>query len=212
MKRILGPSRALALALGVSFALAGCGGGLSNDGSATVNWERTHKIDVVGRYVTTPIDVPANAGALAPTEIAKLDRLVADFIRAGGKGIEIAVPRGTAGKGPARARANLVREHILRRQALPGEIQTRFSDVAGDGPVVVSYERFTATPPKCRPITENMAYNPRNLGAESFGCAQQHNISVMISNPADLVRMQEESPVDGARRTLPISRYRNPSE
>lgn len=211
MNRNLRPWWALALLLGVSAGLTACTE-WKNDGSATVDWERTHKIDVVGRYITTPIEVPADGSALAPKEVAKLNRLVADFVRSGGNAIEIAVPRGTAGKDRAHARANLVRQHILRRQALPREIQTRISDVAGDGPVVVSYERFTATPPKCRSVSENMAFNPRNLGAESFGCVRQHNLSQMISNPADLVRMQEESPADATRSSRAVDRYRNPAE
>ncbi len=201
------------LSAGIVVALSACTG-LRNDVSGVVDAPNTHKIMVTSQFVTTPIAVPANASALAPAEEAKLAKAVAEFVQIGGDTLEIAVPKGTDSGEQAMARANIVRRHALMRGALAREIAVRFSDIADNGPVVISYEKFKATPAPCRPTTQNMAYNPRNYAQDTFGCTTQHNLAISISNPADLLGRQSERPPDAERRDAIIRAYRsgeNPS-
>jgi len=191
--------RAAFAALGLTLALSAC----ENDGTAVVNAERTHKINVSSHYVHTPV-VLGRDNALEPEESAKLAGAIGDFIRAGGGVLDIAVPKGAG----AQAKADVVRNFAIGAGARRDELNVRFTEVAGDEPVVVSYERYVATPPNCRPTQDNMAYNPRNLPQDTYGCATQHNLAIMVSNPADLVRAQRETPADPTRRSTVIEDYR----
>lgn len=181
---------------------------VENDGSHVTNVERTHKINVSSHFVTAPIMVSTDAAELAPAEAAKLAGAVDDFTRSGGDIFEIAVPKGTGGPEQAAARADLVRRYALRYGAIPQELQVRYTEIAGDGPVVVSYERFVATPPRCGPTVDNSAFNPRNVVQDTYGCVTQHNLATMVSNPADLAHMQRETAADMIRRAKVIRDYR----
>lgn len=204
-QRLAWPS--VVAAAGLALALAACSIS-ENDASAVLNVEQTHKINVSSHFVTTPVMVSPNGNELAPEEAAKLAGLVKDFVRAGGDVFEIAVPKGTGSRAQAEARADVVRRFALSYGAVPQELQIRYTDIAGDGPIVVSYERFVATPPRCGPTVDNMAYNPNNLSQDTYGCVMQHNLANMVSNPADLMHMQREMPSDAQRRTKVIDDYR----
>ena len=195
------------LSVGILLAASACSE-MMNDGRAAVDWERTHKIDVTSQFVTTPVSVPTDGGPLAAAEGSKLDKIVADFIQVGGGVLEIAVSKGIGDEARALARAEVVRNYALKRGALSREIEMRISNVASDGPVVVSYERFTALPPNCRATAMNLSFNPRNLPPDTLGCATQRNLAEMISNPADLVRMRQGRTTDATRRTKVIRDHR----
>jgi len=181
---------------------------VENDARHVTDVERSHKINVSSHFVTAPIVVSASADDLAPAEAAKLASAVEDFARSGGDVLEIAVPKGTSGPELAAARAEVVRRHALRYGATPQELQIRYTEIAGDGPVVVSYERFVATPPRCGPTVDNMAFNPRNVAQDTYGCVTQNNLATMVANPADLSHMRRETPADSIRRTRVIRDYR----
>lgn len=195
------------VAAGLALSLSACQF-VENDGRHVTNVERNHKINVSSHFVTSPIMVTADAEDLAPAEAAKLASAVEDFVRAGGDVFEIAVPKGTGGPEVAAARADVVRRHALRHGAIPQELQIRYTEIAGDGPVVVSYERFVATPPRCGPTVDNMAFNPRNVSQDTYGCITQHNLAIMVANPADLAGMQRETPADTIRRARVVPDYR----
>lgn len=195
------------VASGLVLALSACEPP-KNDARHVTDWERSHKINVSSHFVTTPIAVAPNGHELAPAEAAKLAGAVADFTRVGGDVFEIAVPQGTGGEDEAAARADLVRRYALAYGAVPEELQIRYTAIAGDGPVVVSYERFVATPPRCGPTVDNLAYDPRNVIQDTYGCVMQHNLANMVSNPADLAGMQRESTADPVLRARVIRNYR----
>lgn len=199
------------VATGLALSLAACGLA-QNDARHVTDVERTHRINVSSHFVTEPIVVQAGADDLTPAEAAKLARAVEDFTRTGGNVFEIAVPEGTGGPEQAAARAEVVRHYALRYGVIPQELQIRHAEIAGDGPVVVSYERFVATPPRCGPTTDNMAFNPRNVVQDTYGCVTQHNLATMVANPADLSHMRRETPVDTIRRARVIPDYRAGAE
>jgi pilus assembly protein CpaD len=186
-------------AIGLSLLLGAC----TNDGTGVINPERAHKINVTSHYVTTSVAL-GNDYVLEPAESAKLAGLMADFMRSGGGTLDIAVPRG----GDAAAKAKVVSDFALGAGARQAELQVRFTEVAASEPVVVSYERFVATPPNCNPTQEHAGFNPRNLRQDVYGCVTQHNLATMVANPADLVRMKRETDADSIRRTTNVQDYR----
>jgi pilus assembly protein CpaD len=191
--------RAAVGALGLGLALGAC----ANDSTAVVDPERTHKVEVSSQYVSTPIMLGRN-NALEPSESAKLAATVGAFMSAGGGTLEIVVPQGAG----AAAKAKVVRDFALAAGARGAEVDVRFADVAVSEPIVVSYERFVATAPDCNPTRQNAGFNPQNLRQDSYGCAVQHNLAVMVANPADLVHMQRETPADATLRTKGVVDYR----
>lgn len=194
--------RAALAALGAA-GLAAALGGCANDSRAVIDVQRTHKINVTSHFVQTPIEMTDSV--LEPAESAKLAGAVADFIHSGSGSFDIVVP---AGVDDAAAKAETLRRFAIGAGARADEVQARLSDVAGGAPIVVSYERYVATPPNCGPTTDNAAYNPRNLPQDSFGCVTQNNLAVMVSNPADLVRARRETPPDPTLRASGVRAYR----
>ncbi len=201
------------LAFGVVLVATGCGG-VGNDGTHVVDVDRDHPITVTSSLVTEEIAVATGADRLGEPEAATMNRLVADFIRRGGGLFEIAVPvaGGDGGGAGALARADVVRSQALKAGAEAREIKVRLSDIAGNGPVVVSYEAYSVTPPKCRPTEKNFTFNVRNTGHDTFGCVTRHNLAIMLSRPADRAKSATSSRYEATRRSKVVTDHRAGSQ
>ncbi|MGD9895416.1 MAG: CpaD family pilus assembly lipoprotein, partial [Dehalococcoidia bacterium] len=51
-------------------------------------------------------------------------------------------------------------------------------------------------------------YNYSNTRHSNYGCADAHNLGIMVADPADLTRGQDEGSTDGTASVLGIQRYR----
>ena len=78
-----------------------------------------------------------------------------------------------------------------------------------DAPVRVSYLRYVAEAPVCGSWPTNLAEQRDNGNYPNFGCANQRNLAVMVSNPADLVGPRTESDRPAERRDADWDRYVN---
>lgn len=170
-----------------------------------------HKIVVTSIGERVEIAAPADAAALAPEAIAEISAFAAAY-RDGGHGpIVLSAPIGglndTAGGRIAEAaRAALsaagVSAALIARETYPA---------AADAtpPVLLSFSRFTATPPDCRPLWEqNLAFAPSNRPWDSFGCAGQANLAALVADPRDLLGPRDETPADAHRRQTVLDSYR----
>ncbi len=205
MRRLL----KLSIVCGVGFLVAGCtGGGFGNDGRHVSDVERDHPITVTSSLVSEEIAVAPGARELGAPDAAKLSRLVGDFVRRGGGIFEIAVPVAGGDVAGAEARAQVVKDQVMKGGAHDREIKVRFSDIAGSGPVVVSYEAFMVTPPKCRPTEKNSTFNVRNTVQDTYGCVTQHNLAIMLSRPADRAKSAARSRFEATRRSRVVTDHR----
>jgi pilus assembly protein CpaD len=75
-------------------------------------------------------------------------------------------------------------------------------------PVVVSFSRYEAVAPDCRPLWEQDLMANRHRPYESFGCANNANLAAMIEDPHDLLAPRDETPRDAARRAAVLELYR----
>ncbi len=83
------------------------------------------------------------------------------------------------------------------------------SGVAKSDPLVFSFTRYVASAEReCGNWEKDLGRYPDNHSWENFGCAQQHNLAAMISDPLDLKRPRATTPVDVDRRTVVIKAYR----
>ena len=83
------------------------------------------------------------------------------------------------------------------------------ASAAENAPLVLSFTRYEARAPDCRPIWEqDLAHQSDNQPWASFGCATQANIAAMIEDPHDLIAARGEDPRDGNRRAVVMDKYR----
>ena len=77
--------------------------------------------------------------------------------------------------------------------------------------IVLFYDRKQAVPVSCKTLWEEPAFTPRNDVSESYGCAAQHNLSIMVANPNDLVEPRPTTMIDHEGREIALEAYRNNS-
>lgn len=75
-------------------------------------------------------------------------------------------------------------------------------------PVLVGYETLRARVPQCGREWGNLARTANNQTSANFGCAVTANLAAQIANPRDIVAPRTMTPVDGARRSVVIDKYR----
>lgn len=108
----------------------------------------------------------------------------------------------------ADARANAIEQRL--RKFKPGITAKPYG--GGHAPrqgVRLVVGRYVALPPNCPDWSRPSSSNPGNLPDSNFGCAAATNLSLMIADPADLVRGRSLAPGDGQALSLSIQRYRN---
>lgn len=80
---------------------------------------------------------------------------------------------------------------------------------APEAPLVLAFTHYQAIPPKCPPISSyDYTGSATNDPRPSFGCAAQHNLAMMVADPADLLGARRSDPADTARRALVLTNYR----
>lgn len=107
----------------------------------------------------------------------------------------------------AEARTNAIVQQLRRHK--PGASAVSFP--GGQAPrngVRLVVGRYVALPPNCPDWSRPSSSNPGNLNDSNFGCSTATNLSLMIADPADLVRGRSLGPADGEALSLGIQRYR----
>ena len=80
---------------------------------------------------------------------------------------------------------------------------------AAPGAVTLSYVRYSVVPPNCgTDWSAPMQFNPANTDYPAFGCAQQHNLGLMLADPADIASMRAAAPSDAQNTDRVIRAYR----
>ena len=74
-------------------------------------------------------------------------------------------------------------------------------------PIRITFERKVAVTKECGDWSDDLAYSPRNTSYSNFGCAHQHNIAAVVSNPEDFERPRAMSPIDSANRIAALLLY-----
>jgi len=143
--------------------------------------------------VTVPASKPGPAG---------FDALVADYLDRGHGPIVV------GGVAPL-PQLEAVRKHLIAAGVPASEIRMA-AGVRGTAlGVMLSYERYTVVPPDCGSNwSAPMQFNPANTDYPAFGCAQQHNLGIMLADPADIASMHPAAPSDAQNTDRVIRAYR----
>lgn len=209
-------SRALAgLALAaLALAAAGC----KHDeftqpqvaGWALVDPAQRHPIIVSQEPQTIALRVSSASRGLSPRQRAEVLEF-ADRSRAADAGnsrLVIQAPGGGANEVSAMHAVGEIRQ-ILSDMGFPeASIAVEaYHAERGDAPVRISYLRYVAEAPVCGYWPTNLADQRDNGNYPNFGCANQHNLAVMVANPGDLLGPRTESDRVGERRDATWEKY-----
>lgn len=209
-------ARALALIAVLATGLAGCKHDITGPqvaGWSMVDATQRHPIIVSQQPQTMQFNVPASTRGLSPRQRADVLEF-ADRSRASDAGnsrLIIQAPGGGANEVAAMHAVGEIRQ-ILGDMGFPESsiaVEAYHADQRGDAPVRVSYLRYVAEAPTCGYWPTNLAEQRDNGNYPNFGCAHQHNLAVMVANPADLVGPRTESDRPSERRDVVWDKYTN---
>lgn len=205
----LGIPAAVACALAATVGLTACS---PNGREQAYDVEVAHPIRIERSVQTQAVDVGDVDLVINAEDMPRLDIFIEQFMRSGGGILEISVAVGAGGETVARERAETLKRHAFKRGVRRGEIRVRThqpgAQAAGAGPIVLSFDSYRATAPRCGDQSRENAYNLRNLQNQDLGCSIQAAMAAQISNPADLVAPRTRQPGDTARKNLVLQAYR----
>ncbi len=185
--------------------LAGC---MPSSPEAAANTESRYPLTAESQLVTQPVVFEAGKAELDALEKARLEAFLRHFMQSGGGVLEI---RQTADPydPQAEARMQALYHHLLRRGAKRYEIrQRRIAGTSAEGgPIILSFEKFTAKTFKCGQRNAQISPNPTNMVHPDMGCSLRANMTAIISNPADLERPRVRQPGSGMRRSRVIQNH-----
>jgi pilus assembly protein CpaD len=194
--------------------MAGCRTDI--DGPQVASWSlvdpsQRHPIIVSQQPQTMQINVAPGARGLNPRQRAELLDFT-DRARAGDAGnsrLVIQAPGGGANETAAMYAVGEIR-NILADNGFSDTaiaVEAYHASERSSAPVRVSYLRYVADAPECGYWPTNLAEQRDNGNYPNFGCANQHNLAVMVSNPADLIGPRTETARSSERRDVTWDKY-----
>lgn len=195
-------------------ALAGCK--TTEDPTRVAGWtlvdpSERHPILVSQQPTSEVVHIARGSNGLSPSQRARLLNFTDHFrvTDAGNSRLIVEVPSGAANEVATMRAVGEIRA-LLAGQGF-GEsvisVQAYNAEGQGDPPIRVSYLRYVAQAPQCGDWSTNLAYDPMNLPYPDLGCANQHNLAVMVANPSDLVTPRSETARSSERRDVVWSKY-----
>lgn len=115
---------------------------------------------------------------------------------------------GTGPSGVAFGRERTVREALASRGFRQVHVAHTGVDTGGVNGVMIAVSSYVVVTPRCPDHSKPSEVNYTNTLPSNFGCADAHNLGVMVADPADLARGRAEGPQDGSQSVLGIQRYR----
>lgn len=209
------PKALASLALAVLLAAAG---GCKHDeitgpqvaGWALVDPSQRHPIIVSQQPQTLELRVPASARGLSPRQRAEMLEF-ADRSRASDAGnsrMIVQAPGGGANELSSMYAVGEIRQILSDMGFAESSIGVEAYHAGGSSaPIRVSYLRYVAEAPVCGYWPTNLAEERGNGNYPNFGCANQHNLAVMVANPGDLLGPRTESDRASERRDTTWGKY-----
>lgn len=190
----------------LAFLVAGSCAAPTNDGFSRFDrGADNHPITVSPQYQTIQLPFSASAAGLLPEDATRFDYFVAAWRNTSGGSISVTAPEGAQASaaigyfGERLAAMGVPRNKIIvsTRPGVPqGMVEIGF----------IGYQAGLAEP--CGNWSSNLGYTASNTASPNFGCASQHNLATMVSDPRDLLGPRPEDPdSDRARRAVVMDKY-----
>lgn len=150
------------------------------------------------------MDVASHKGGLSPEQVNTVINFARQAESNHFSAITVSRPSG-GGRGGEVARG--ITELLVSQGIPPGSIVQRTYPGPASGPVNISYVRAYAVTKECGDWSENLAESTRNASYPNFGCAMQHNIAAMVSDPMDFEVPSGMGNVPARRRVKVMTDY-----
>ena len=214
------PSLARVLAC-VSLAAftAGCKTtGNADDITASIpaDYRLRHPIAVREGVHTLNVFIGDHRGGLTPAQRAEVTALATTWRREASGGVVIEVPSGTSNARAAHGALHEIRA-LLAAAGIPShgiEVRRyRPSEPIRLATIKIKYPQMVAETGPCGLWPDDLgptyhAVYISNRPHWNHGCATQRNLAAQVDNPADLVQPRTETPVNAARRSTVLEKYR----
>ena len=182
-----------------------------NGETHSLSYTERHPIAVDPDVVTLTFTASPEDVELTSRDIGRINAFANYYLDKGHGAITLTTPTGGRNSVAAMRLASMTREHLhaagVPWGALKGATYRAPGD-SSDAMLTLTFTRFVATASPCGVFTENLAAGPRNLSTPNFGCAAQHNLAAMVSDPRDLVEPRAMTRADATRRGIVLELYR----
>lgn len=170
-----------------------------NDRTDAQTLAERHPISIDQQTVVLRVPVDPTLRGLPRTVLSDLDRFLTDYRTRGHGPVTVTAPTGTGRDIDGQQTAAEIRQALYALGLDYSEMLG--SSVRSDdrpGTVLVSFSQYVASGPVCGVFDGGLVNNFTNRPPRNFGCADQHNLAAMVSDPKDLVTMQAPSASNGA--------------
>jgi len=193
-------ARLLLLAL-IAAQLAACGKSREDIDLADYDFRARYPIGVQTEIVAATFR--GAGGELTTDERGMLHRFVAAYVERGQEPITILA----GGSGAQRELAETIRAAALDQGLAGGEILVGVDPSLPADEVALSFVSHTAVVPECGYWWKDNTFDYNNTNSANFGCANQHNLALMLDNPYDLVEPRAMTPRDGLRTIVILNAF-----
>lgn len=201
MKKPLFRAASLAAALGAALMAGSCASPVPP--GLTDNAELNHPIVVAPHYRSMDLSFATPAAGLMPSDEARFERFVSAYLRTGNGSISISVPKGAdSAAALSYFGERLVAMGVPRSSILVGTRTLR----DGDGRVELGFVGYQAHTDPCGGWSD-ASTTASNMPMANFGCATQHNLAAMVTDPRDLIEPRNMGPSDATRRSTVLGDY-----
>jgi pilus assembly protein CpaD len=176
-----------------------------NDASGTFDDPLVnHPIMVEPTYQSLKLSY--SAAGLDLADSGHLEAFVAAYRQHGNGKIAISVPNTAGMQQAVTSLADRINEMGVSRDQI---LVASHDAPNGDARVEINYISYQARTAPCGDWSEDLSYTADNKTAANFGCANQHNLAAMVSDPRDLLGPRPMDAADGRRRQTVITNYDN---
>lgn len=199
------------LPVAIALSVAGCAGGFNGAEMANQEPEYRHPISVDRDVPTLTVAAPRAKSGLTDEERREVAAFAAAYKERGHGSLTVSTPSGSANTTTAMNVLVDIRDTLSDKGVSTDTVNYtsyRASAANADAPIILSYNRYVATPSACGDWSTNYANDPANGTPPNFGCASQNNLAVLVADPGDLVTPRDMTPRDAQRSTEVLSKYR----
>jgi pilus assembly protein CpaD len=160
-------------------------------------------ISVEPQMMTLRLPADPPGGDPDITSGGQLERFAQDYLEHGSGSIAVSAPRRFP-NAPAQYAARLEALGVPRPRILVGN-----DDQPGAvDDVRITYIRYRAESAACGDWSTDLGFTLTNATPTNLGCATQHNIAAMVSDPRDLLAPAAAGQADAQRRLTVLDKYR----
>jgi len=186
----------------VALAASACSTPLANGPDQAFDINARFPISVQPRMMTLRL-LYNGQPALDDNAQGQIGRFAQDYLSHGSGSLAIAPPNGN------QAVANLVVDELVARGVSRNQIMVGGANAPGPADDIrLTYIRYVAEAPSCGDWSTNLGFTAGNTLPPNFGCATQHNIAAMVSDPRDLLTPDTSGQPDAQRRLIVLDKYR----